>query len=114
VDHFVGLLQDITERQRTEERIQESERRFHLLIESIPHFVWSRRSDGTPGYWNVGRSAKPFFGLTADLSRCGRELAVGIRTRTRLTPRFPESTPNVLGPAAVHIPSDHSVKSESV
>ncbi len=52
VDYFVGLLQDITRRKRAEERIQESERRFHLLIESIPHLVWSFRTNGTLAYWN--------------------------------------------------------------
>lgn len=52
VDYFIGLLQDITRRKRAEERIEESERRFHLLIESIPHLVWSFRTNGTLAYWN--------------------------------------------------------------
>jgi PAS domain S-box-containing protein len=47
VDYFVGLLQDITRRKRAEERIRESERRFRLLIESIPHLVWSFQTNGT-------------------------------------------------------------------
>jgi PAS domain S-box-containing protein len=55
VDYFIGLVQDITERKRAEEKLAESERRFRLLVESIPHHVWSLRPDGTGGYVNQRR-----------------------------------------------------------
>jgi PAS domain S-box-containing protein len=45
-------LSDITAHKRTEETQRESECRFRVLVESIPHHVWSLRSDGTMGYWN--------------------------------------------------------------
>lgn len=52
VDYFICLLRDITRRKRAEQGLQESERRFHLLVESIPHLVWSFRTNGTLAYWN--------------------------------------------------------------
>ena len=52
VEYFVGLVLDTTERKRAEEKLGESERRFRLLAESIPHHVWSFRPDGSCGYWN--------------------------------------------------------------
>src|SRR3984893_6799550 len=52
VDYFVGLVLDTTERKRAEEKLGESERRFRLLAESIPHHVWGFRLDGSSGYWN--------------------------------------------------------------
>jgi PAS domain S-box-containing protein len=52
VDYCVGLVLDTTERKRAEEKLGESERRFSLLAESIPHHVWSFRPDGSVGYWN--------------------------------------------------------------
>ncbi|HWW50438.1 MAG TPA: PAS domain S-box protein, partial [Verrucomicrobiae bacterium] len=52
VEYFVWLVLDTTERKRAEEKLGESERRFRLLAESIPHHVWSFRPDGSVGYWN--------------------------------------------------------------
>ena len=63
VDYFVGLVQDITERKRNEEKLRESEKRFRVLVESIPHHVWSFRTDGTLGYWN--QRLADYTGLTA-------------------------------------------------
>jgi PAS domain S-box-containing protein len=53
----------------TEERLAESERRFRLLIESIPHHVWSFRTDGLLLYWN--RRLVDYTGLTAEEMRGG-------------------------------------------
>lgn len=74
VDYFIGLLQDITRRKRAEERIQESERRFHLLIESIPHLVWSFRTNGTLAYWN--QRFADYTGLTEEELKQGAWSAV--------------------------------------
>jgi PAS domain S-box-containing protein len=48
----IAVTQDITAHKRAEETQRESECRFRVLVESIPHHVWSLRSDGTMGYWN--------------------------------------------------------------
>ena len=74
VDYFVELVQDITRRKRAEERIQESERRFHLLIESIPHLVWSFRTNGTLAYWN--QRFADYTGLTEEELKQGAWTAV--------------------------------------
>jgi PAS domain S-box-containing protein len=69
VDYFVGLIQDITERKRNEERLRESEKRFRLLVESIPHHVWSFTSDGGLGYWN--QRLADYTGLSASQLKQG-------------------------------------------
>jgi PAS domain S-box-containing protein len=69
VEYFVGLVQDITQRKRAEEKLAESERRFRLLVESIPHHVWSFRADGAMGYWN--QRVVDYTGLTPDEMRQG-------------------------------------------
>ena len=69
VDYFVGLVQDITQRKRAEEKVRESEERFRVLVESIPHHVWSFRTDGTRGYWN--QRLADYTGLTAEQLKQG-------------------------------------------
>jgi PAS domain S-box-containing protein len=63
------LFNDITERKRKDERLAENEWRFRLLIESIPHHVWSRRTDGSLGYWN--QRLVDYTGLTEEELRTG-------------------------------------------
>jgi PAS domain S-box-containing protein len=63
------LFNDITERKRDEGKLAESERRFRLLIESIPHHVWSYRTDGSLGYWN--QRLVDYTGLTPEELRQG-------------------------------------------
>ncbi len=65
----VAVGQDITERERAEEKLRESERRFRMLLESIPHHVWSFRTDGTVGYWN--QRLADYTGLTAEQLKQG-------------------------------------------
>jgi PAS domain S-box-containing protein len=64
VEYLVGLVLDTTERKRAEEKLGESERRFRLLAESIPHHVWSLRPDGSCGYWN--QRLIDYTGLTGE------------------------------------------------
>ncbi|HEY1939852.1 MAG TPA: PAS domain S-box protein [Candidatus Angelobacter sp.] len=52
VDYFVGLILDNTEHKQAKEKLHDSERRFRLLAESIPHHVFGLRQDGTISYFN--------------------------------------------------------------
>ncbi len=64
VDYFAGLVLDTTERKRSQERLWESERRFRLLAESIPHHVWSFVPTGAVEYCN--QRLLDYTGLTRE------------------------------------------------
>jgi PAS domain S-box-containing protein len=49
---IVTFQKYITERKRAEDDSRNSERRFRLLVETIPHQVWSYRADGTLDFFN--------------------------------------------------------------
>lgn len=49
---IVGTVIDITDRKEVEQQLIAGERRFRIFLESIPHHVWSFRTDGSVGYWN--------------------------------------------------------------
>jgi PAS domain S-box-containing protein len=67
---LVGTAADITDRRRAEENLAESERRFRLLTESIPHHVWSFRPDNSSvGYWN--QRLIDYTGLTPEDIKTG-------------------------------------------
>lgn len=55
--------------EEAEKELVESELRFRLLAESIPHHVWCVRSDGTAAYWN--RRLSEYTGLTDEELRSG-------------------------------------------
>lgn len=52
VDYFVTLVLDTKERQRAKDELARSERRFRMLVESIPHHVWSVDREGALCYCN--------------------------------------------------------------
>jgi PAS domain S-box-containing protein len=66
---YVGTIIDITERTQFELKLRESERRFRVVLESIPHHVWSFRADGSVGYWN--RRLIDYTGFTTEELRHG-------------------------------------------
>src|ERR1700722_1022145 len=88
------LFNDITERKRDERRRAESERRFRLLTESIPHHVWSLRTDGSLGYWN--QRLVDYTGLIPEELRQGGWAALhpgaGERVRAAWQTAFPNGT----------------------
>jgi PAS domain S-box-containing protein len=50
--YSISQVEDITERKRTEEALQTSEREFRSLAESMPQIVWATGPDGLNTYFN--------------------------------------------------------------
>ena len=82
--YFIAAMDDISERKQAETALSQSEQRFRLLADTIPHIVWVLRPDGSVEYAN--RRWQDYTGLAAamvdnpemlsrvvhpdDLSRC--------------------------------------------
>lgn len=58
------LTREIAERKRAEERLKESERRFRLMVDAIPHHVFNFISGGSVGYCN--QRLLDYIGLTLE------------------------------------------------
>ena len=69
VDYFVALLQDITERKRTEEALLESEAYFRAVADMVPDLLWRRDAKGAVEWFNrqwtayTGQSSEEARGL---------------------------------------------------
>ncbi len=65
---IIGLVADITERQRTEAALRESEERFRVLMEASAQAVWETNPGGVPvkdqSVWRAytGQTEEDFFG----------------------------------------------------
>ena len=63
-DHFVAVFDNITQRKRAEEALQQSEERLRALADSMPQLAWTARSDGYITWYN--RRWYEFTGTTPE------------------------------------------------
>ena len=57
----IGTIQDITEKKRVEQIIEESEKKFRTLSDVIPQHIWTSDAEGNLNYFN--KSVYTFTGL---------------------------------------------------
>ena len=62
--YFVGHVEDITERKRTEEALHESEDRFRLMADACPTMIWLTDAEG--GVHFINRMYRDFTGATQE------------------------------------------------
>ncbi len=61
----ISIFLDITNQKRVLEALRQSESRFRLLAESLPHAVWTAKADGEIEYYNGRWSRSPKTGAEA-------------------------------------------------
>jgi PAS domain S-box-containing protein len=49
---FVGVVQDVTERRKSQRKLRESEARFRALAQAIPNHVWTATPEGSLDWFN--------------------------------------------------------------
>lgn len=52
VSHLIGVFMDLTEQTKAAEALELSDKRFHIVAESIPDIVWSADAAGRHDYFN--------------------------------------------------------------
>jgi PAS domain S-box-containing protein len=65
-----GMVMDITEREREQQALQESEERFRIMADGLPLIVWVHDAEGQQQF--VNRTFLEFFGVTSDQVSGGR------------------------------------------
>lgn len=60
----VGTVQDITEAKNYNQFIEESEKRYRFLADTMPQFVWTTNAQGDVTYWN--EATFEYTGLTKE------------------------------------------------
>jgi PAS domain S-box-containing protein len=61
--NLIAVIEDITERKRTEQALLESEERFRAMADSAPLFIWLSKQNGMIQY--VNKTWTQFLGLSA-------------------------------------------------
>ena len=64
ITKWFGACIDIDDQKRAEEALRESERRFRILAEALPHMVWTAQPDGATDYYNARTTE--YTGLTTE------------------------------------------------
>jgi PAS domain S-box-containing protein len=64
VSGLIITVNDVTERVEARKKLEESEKRFRLLADSMPQFVWSGDKDGNLNYFNA--SVYSYTGLNPE------------------------------------------------
>jgi PAS domain S-box-containing protein len=68
--YFVGHMEDITERKRSEEALSESENRFRAMADSCPTMMWV--TNAAREFEFINRAAREFCGMTCEQVQGGR------------------------------------------
>jgi PAS domain S-box-containing protein len=61
---WVGALTDVTDERRAQQALRESEERYRLVTDALPHMVWSMRADLTMDF--VNQRMREYHGLNLE------------------------------------------------
>jgi PAS domain S-box-containing protein len=77
ITHFIGIMNDVTERKRAEEALHESERMMRLVMDLVPHHIFAKDAEGRHLFAN--RACAAANGLTPEqmVGLTNLELAAG-------------------------------------